>query len=169
MIEIFLAWLYVETHPVVMPAESSAQIPREWIRDEIYIPPEFREFFAESSRRHEVPFTVLTRCAYSESWINPKAVRYHRDRRHQDLGIFQWNSKWLQDHRGKLGHFDPMEPREAIDAAAKWLKILYDGLGSWYNAVLAFKRGVDGRRHAEPEIKAVCRWIVSAGPWVKTN
>lgn len=159
ILHIFSAWWYVETTPVVLPAERSDQIPREMIRDGIFIPPEYRDTIRIAAERYRIPFNVFARLGYSESWLDPRAVRFHKDRRQRDLGMWQFNSKWLAHHRAELGDFDPMNVEQATEKAAKKFRRLYDVTGSWYDAALSWKCGVEGRKDAGNGIKAVCRWI----------
>ncbi len=159
MIEIFLSWLYVESHNPILPAEGSQQIHREWIRDDIFIPFEYREMLQVAAFRYRIPFQVLVRLGYSESWLNPKAVRYHKGTKYRDLGMWQWNEKWLHTHRRELGWFDPMDPGQSTEKAARKFKRLYVLTGSWYEAALAYKCGFEGRKDAPEAIKEMCKWV----------
>lgn len=170
LFEILTASFYLETHPVILPAERSEQIPREWIRDSVFIPQEYRETLRIAAERYRINFQVFARLGYSESWLDPKAIRYHKGSKYRDLGMWQFNEKWLHAHFAELGRFDPMDVEQSTEKAAKKLKRLYLYHGSWYHASMSYKCGIEGSYEASDYIQAVCRWIAEGiRPWYKVR
>lgn len=116
-----------------------------------WIPPAFRAVVREASRETGISESVLGKLAASESSWRPGLVVGPLENGSYDLGVVGWNSRWLAFHRAQVGDFDPMNPVEAIPAAARWLRALENELGSLERAVVAWKSGAGhARRRTEP-------------------
>ena len=106
-----------------------------------------------------VPTEILDRLIESESsWIvNAKSNKPGEN----SIGLAQVNMKWLAYFKEKYGLKDPMKPSEALDFAADYLHDLYLATGSWYEAVLAYKCGLNGRHNAPGNIRKIAYWVVN--------
>lgn len=69
--------------------------------------------------------------------------------------------KWFPYFRERFGIEDPLNPWQSLEFAAKYLRWLYEQTGSWEEAVLSYKTGVNGAKNAGPKLRKLARWIVS--------
>ena len=119
-----------------------------WIEEQVPAPLTFQG----------VPVEILDRLIQSESswrpWVENKSPHEH------SVGLAQVNLRWLPYFREKYGLQDPRKPSEALSFAARYLQDLRQITGSWYEAVLAYKCGLDGRHAAPPHIRRIAWWVV---------
>lgn len=116
----------------------------------------------ESSEiNHKVPPDILYRLIESESSWDAKAV--NKTKKEYSVGLAQINTKWLEYFREVYKINDPWGAEQAVQFAEDRLYDLYLLTGSWYEACLAYKCGLEGRKDAPGDIKAICRWVVEGG------
>jgi hypothetical protein len=92
----------------------------------------FDDLMKGASDQHQVPYDILYNTLKAESGFNPKA----RNKTSTAKGIAQFI-----DSTAKEMGIDPLDPKQAIPAAAKYLKSHYDRFGSWKLAVAAYNQG----------------------------
>ena len=87
-----------------------------------------------------------------ESRFNSQAIGYNKNGS-RDLGIAQFNERYLNWYKNQYGEFDPFVPGEAIPVAIKHIESLKDRLGCWDAAIQAYNIGeaafLNGKRAAE--------------------
>ena len=105
-----------------------------------------------------VPLDILERLIESESSWNINAI--NKNDRETSVGLAQINLHWIDYYKQKYNITDPYKPSDAINFASRYLKDLYDRTGSWYEAVLAYKCGYNGRSRAPEKIKNISYWVV---------
>jgi soluble lytic murein transglycosylase-like protein len=105
---------------------------------------EYAELFELVADTEGVPTAVLESVAFAESRFEPDAQSPVRNDGFQDLGMFQFNAKYLawyaeQYNGGKP--FDPLGHETAAVIAARHLRALREQFGSWPLAVMAYNCG----------------------------
>jgi soluble lytic murein transglycosylase-like protein len=105
---------------------------------------EYTELFELVAGAERVPAAVLESVAFAESRFEPGAKSPMRSDGFQDMGMFQFNAKYLawyaeQYNGGKP--FDPLEHETAAVIAARHLRALREQFGSWPLAVMAYNCG----------------------------
>jgi len=108
-----------------------------------------------------VPPGILYRLIQSESSWNPRAA--HRSSREYSLGLAQVNMRYLEYFTKKYGLTDPLDPYQAVLFVERYLYDLYLQTGSWEEAVLAYKFGLDNRHRVGERYKHLAHWIVYGG------
>jgi soluble lytic murein transglycosylase-like protein len=107
-------------------------------------PVPYKALFDTASKEAEIPVEVLQAIAYAESRFNPDLISKARKDKSRDMGMFQFNSKYLswfaEKHNGGR-HFDPMLPAEAARIAARHIRWLYDKFEYWPAVILAYNAG----------------------------
>ena len=87
---------------------------------------------------------VLESVAFAESRFTPGAKYPARSDGFQDMGMFQFNEKylaWYAERYNGGNPFDPFEHETAAVIAARHLRALREQFGSWPLAVMAFNCG----------------------------
>lgn len=106
-----------------------------------------------------VPTDILDRLIQSESsWVVDAKSKKEGE---NSIGLAQVNMEWFEYFQKKYGITDPLKPSEALDFAADYLHDLYLATGSWYEAVLAYKCGLNGRVNAPENIKKIAYWVAT--------
>ena len=118
--------------PFIMEAPK-AEIPFQ-------IPAQYEKAFVTAALRHNIPLWVLARTAYRESGFNPNEIGDNGTS--IDLGMFQFNNRYLGWFCEKYGEFDPMNPYEAVEVAAQHLAWLHEQTGNWPDAIAAWNCGL---------------------------
>ena len=109
------------------------------------VPEEYRDMFTDAAASAGIPLWALESVAYIETGFNPGAMSAPREDGNCDLGMMQFNSKYLEWYARRYNGaepFDPLDPGEAIPIAAKHLSFLYDHYGTWADACLAYNAGI---------------------------
>lgn len=109
------------------------------------VPEQYRELFAAVSESVGIPIGVLESIADVESNFRPWAKSPMRKDGHQDLGMFQFSTKYLDWYSEKYNSgilFDPMDINVAIVVAASHLKFLYEFYDHWPTVCLAYNAGM---------------------------
>jgi len=109
----------------------------------------------------KVPPDILYRLIESESSWDAKAV--NKTKNEHSVGLAQVNMKWLEYFRRIYKISDPRDSVQAVQFVEDILYDIYLTTGSWYEACLAYKCGLEGRKDAPGDIKAICRWVVEGG------
>jgi soluble lytic murein transglycosylase-like protein len=102
-------------------------------------PPEaepYRKLIAAASGAHSVPANLLARLLYTESRFRPDIIDGRVKSSAGALGIAQF----MPATAASFG-IDPLDPRQAIDASAKYLRQLRDRFGTWRFALIAYNWG----------------------------
>jgi len=87
-----------------------------------------------ATRAYGLPPLLLARLAWQESRFRPDIISGETVSAAGAQGIMQIVPRW---HPG----VDPLDPPDAIDYAAKYLKGLYNRFGSWSLALAAYNAG----------------------------
>jgi len=87
--------------------------------------------FKEASATFDVPLSLLLAVAQQESGFNPNAVSDAGA-----LGIMQF-----EPATAKVYEINPLDPAQAIPAAAHYLRNLYDQFGNWAEALAGYNWG----------------------------
>ena len=109
------------------------------------VPPKFAPMLDQASTKYGVPLGVLHWVGYHESMWNPTAVGSQTSSG-TAKGMFQF-----MDGTAKELGINPLDPAQAIDGAARYLRKLYDETGDWTAAVEkygTFSTGLGARRDA---------------------
>lgn len=148
---VLLLWL-----PVLKFIQFYNEVPKIEITLDATNPYDCLEEYPSTETFRGVPVYILDRLLQSESsWIY-SAVNKEEDSR----GLAQVNMVYFDYFSRKYGITDPMNPWQSLCFAADYLYDLYLATGSWYEACLAYKCGLDGRSNAPEFIKSICRMIV---------
>lgn len=130
---------------------NSVQIQREFTMYEYsvsikptIVPDEYWELIEWNCWINDVPVYFYVSMLQLESNFNPNAKGYNIQSDTWDLGICQFNDRYIplfseQFNGGIL--FDPFNPEEAIPVSIKLLKSLYRELGSWDKAAMGYNCG----------------------------
>jgi len=127
------------------------------------VPEEYRELFADAADCAGIPPGALESIAWAESKFCAEAKSPEREDENRDLGMFQFNSKYLDWYAGQYNRgipLDPMIPAEAIGIAAKHIRFLYDRYGKWGDVLIAYNAGygaVDREEIPESAIQYLLR------------
>jgi soluble lytic murein transglycosylase-like protein len=108
------------------------------------VPEEYRSIFSGAAASTGIPPGVLESVAFVESEFKATAKSPVRESGHRDLGIFQFNSRYIDWYAEKYNQgkaFDPFNPEEAITVAALHMVFLFERYGNWEDAVLAYNAG----------------------------
>lgn len=92
----------------------------------------YAEKIGTTEATYGIPANLLARVLQQESNFNPLAISPVGA-----LGIAQFMPATARD----IG-VDPLEPFAAIDAAGKYLRSLYDKVGTWPKALAAYNWGI---------------------------
>lgn len=108
-----------------------------------------------------VPTEILDRLIQSESsWVVDAKSKKEGE---NSIGLAQVNMRFFQYFRETYGIQDPTNPWQSLCFAADYLSDLYLATGSWYEACLGYKCGLDGRADAPEWKKELCHWIAEGG------
>jgi soluble lytic murein transglycosylase-like protein len=107
------------------------------------VPEEYRLIFDTAINAAGIPPGVMESIAFVESGFTPSAVSPVRKSGYRDMGMFQFNSKYLDWYSERYGAFDPLKPEEAASVAAMHIRFLYDRYGHWPTVCLAYNAGMD--------------------------
>jgi len=107
----------------------------------IFTPPASAAPYADAIRaaesKYQLPDSLLARVLYQESRFRPEIINGTKTSSVGAQGIAQFMPATAAD----LG-IDPLDPFQAIPAAGKYLRRLYDSLGSWDRALAAYNWGI---------------------------
>jgi soluble lytic murein transglycosylase-like protein len=128
----------------------------------------YSDAIAEASAAQGLPDGLLARVLYQESAFRPDVITGNTKSTAGALGIAQFMPATAAD----LG-IDPLDPRQAIPAAAKYLRSLFDQLGSWPAALAGYNWGPGnvarkGVLAAPPETQKYVASIVADVPSLST-
>ena len=148
---------------------------------EIYIPPQYRALVNKLCVENDVPLYVFSKLIHSESRWSPKAKRinylynkdgtpiYNKDgtrRIHSiDKGIAQLNSLNHEEFAWRFNNNMPVDPYNvemSLTISCRYLSWLYDRTHSWYDAVCAYKCGLNKVRieNVPLNVKEVSKAII---------
>ena len=96
----------------------------------------YREPIAKAEQQYGMPPQLLARVLYQESRFRPEIINGSVKSPAGAVGIAQFLPTTAKD----LG-IDPLNPSQAIDGAARYLRQLYDRFGSWSDALAAYNWG----------------------------
>ncbi|HEY8085331.1 MAG TPA: lytic transglycosylase domain-containing protein [Methylophilaceae bacterium] len=127
---------------------ETAQTQGGWIADTIdmvkknltWQPPAsaapYLALIASASSSYSLPANLLARVLYQESSFNPDIITGKKTSPVGALGIAQFMPATAADFG-----INPLDPNQAIPAAAKYLKSLYNQFGTWDKALAAYNWG----------------------------
>lgn len=101
------------------------------------VPWQYRALISESENARGIPSGMLARLLYQESHYRPDIISGVTRSKVGALGIAQF----MPATAAELG-IDPLDPNQAIPAAAKYLSSLYRTTGSWRDALAAYNWGI---------------------------
>ncbi len=96
----------------------------------------WRPEIEQAERDHGLPTGLLARLLYQESRYRTDIITGATRSRAGAVGIAQF----MPATAAELG-IDPLDPRQAIPAAARYLRRLYDRFGDWKMALAAYNWG----------------------------
>lgn len=115
---------------------SMNQIPTAAAISSLYTPPAsaapFLDYIRSVEVKYSLPENLLVRQLQKESNFNPRAV----NPRSGAQGIAQFMTPTAKD----LG-VDPFDPLSAIDGAGRYMRMLFNSLGSWTAALAGYNWG----------------------------
>lgn len=113
---------------------------------------------AQAEGRYSIPPQLLARLLYQESRYRPEIIDGSVRSSAGAIGIAQFMPATAAD----MG-VDPLNPDSAIDGAARYLRLLYDGTGTWAGALAAYNWGIGNvRRRGLDAAPSETREYVSA-------
>lgn len=101
------------------------------------VPSEYESLILASEREYGLPAGLLARVLWQESRFRPDIISGKVKSSAGALGIAQFMPSTAME----LG-VDPLDPRQAIPGAARYLFKLYRRTGSWREAVAAYNWGI---------------------------
>lgn len=121
----------------------------------------YAERIAQAEQRYGLPASLLTRVLYQESRFRTDVITGAVRSSAGALGIAQFMPATARDLA-----IDPLNPNQAIDGAARYLRRLYDQTGSWDKALAAYNWGIGnvqrkGLSSAPAETRAYVRDILN--------
>jgi soluble lytic murein transglycosylase-like protein len=125
--------------PVFIGSREVSMPPR---RD---CPIEYQQILNTEASKAGIPIEVLESIIWAESRFLPTVRSPARKDGHRDLGLAQFNSRYLKWYSNKYNGgvlFDPMVPEEAVRIAALHIRYLYERYGHWPDVVLAYNAGI---------------------------
>jgi soluble lytic murein transglycosylase-like protein len=109
------------------------------------VPVEYRDLFQDSAASVGIPPEVLESIVFVESGFIAEALSPEREGGYRDLGICQFNSRYLDWYAGQYNGgvpFDPMNPEEAVPVAAQHIRFLWERYSHWPMVCLAYNAGM---------------------------
>lgn len=121
----------------------------------------YADTIADAETRYGLPPSLLGRVLYQESRFRTDIITGQTRSTAGALGIAQF----MPGTAREMG-IDPLNPTQAIDGAARYLRRLYDALGDWSKALAAYNWGIGnvsrkGLDAAPAETRAYVREILS--------
>jgi soluble lytic murein transglycosylase-like protein len=96
----------------------------------------YRDAIARAEERHSLPPSLLGRVLWQESRFRPDVIDGTTRSSAGAMGIAQF----MPDTAREFG-IDPLQPDQAIDAAGRYLRRLFEQFGDWRSAVAAYNWG----------------------------
>ena len=134
-------------------------------------PAEHRAIIEREAGNAGVPVEILESIIRAESDFTSAAQSAVREDGHRDIGICQFNTKylgWYSERYNGGVPFDPMDPEEAIRIAALHIRYLYERYGSWTDCILAYNAGtgaVDRDEIPESSLRYLIRIYERESAW----
>lgn len=100
-------------------------------------PAQYADLIAQAEDQNGLPRDLLARLLYQESRYRPDVINGTTASPVGALGIAQFMPATARE----LG-IDPLDPAQAIPAAARYLKRLYAQVGTWSEALAAYNWGI---------------------------
>ncbi len=95
----------------------------------------YREIFKNVSMVYNLPLNLLARVAYQESHFRPEIISGETKSEKGAVGIMQIMPRWHPN-------VDPSDPHDSIQYAGKYLRQLFNKLGTWEHALAAYNWGI---------------------------
>jgi hypothetical protein len=113
-------------------------------RPHVAVPKQYYNMIVMVCDFYDIPEYPFSKMLEVESNFNPMAVSGPNANGTYDYGIAQLNSAYLEEFgwRYKFGKIDPFDPEQSIHVAAKHLSVLYEHIGSWEKAFMAYNIGL---------------------------
>lgn len=128
-----------EPAPDNLPAPEAESV-METLADlfaRLAVPSEYESLILASEREYGLPAGLLARVLWQESHFRPDIISGKVKSSAGAIGIAQFMPATAME----LG-VDPLDPRQAIPGAARYLFKLYRRTGSWREAVAAYNWGI---------------------------
>jgi len=121
----------------------------------------YADLIARAERQHGIPESLLARVLYQESRFREDIITGRTRSPAGALGIAQFMPATARE----LG-IDPLNPQQAIPAAALYLRRLYNATGDWAKALASYNWGIGnvtrrGIEVAPAETQAYMREILA--------
>ena len=134
--------LPIDPGPILFNPPEPFPTPLPPCRD---CPAEYLPIIEKEAENAGIPIEILESIIWVESGFRATAQSPPREDGHRDVGICQFNSKyldWFSDQYNSGILFDPMDPGEAIRIAALHIRYLYERYGSWPEVCIAYNAGM---------------------------
>ena len=128
----------VPVKPYVVPTQPALRKSIETTYVGWEIPPEgeiYKQALVAAALVYTLPKNLLARVAFQESNFRPDIISGKTKSSAGAIGIMQIIPKWHPD-------VNPLDPMDSIHYAAKYLRKLYDQLGTWPLALAAYNWGI---------------------------
>ncbi len=116
------------------------------------VDPRYYDTVHAINRDTAIPMDLLVRLIERESCWEARAISTPNRNGSVDMGIMQFNSKYLGYFAMKFNGgvmFDPLDPEINLRVGMKYIAHLYRSTGSWYNAVAAYNAGLTRLRSGD--------------------
>lgn len=110
--------------------------PIDYMAENIDVPDKYKQDVANAAEENGVPQEILANMLKKESSFNEAVISGTKKSTSGALGIAQF----MPETAKSLG-IDPLDPKQAVPAAAKYLKQMYDKFGTWEKALAAYNAG----------------------------
>lgn len=125
---------YTDSFTEIIPEyEMTTENNTDWKTNDY---PLYASIIAQSEINNGIPVDLLARLLYEESRYNPKIINGTIKSNKGALGIAQFMPATAAEM-----HINPLDPYQAIPAAAIYLRRQYNALGNWQAALGAYNWG----------------------------
>jgi soluble lytic murein transglycosylase-like protein len=137
----WITWRQATTHPVELETETDS-IEGEIVNKTVSIfrlwraPAQYAYLIDQAEREHGIPTAMLERLLWQESRYRQDIITGRVRSPAGALGIAQF----MPATAAEFG-IDPLKPEQAIPAAARYLRRLFNRFGNWTEALAAYNWG----------------------------
>lgn len=137
----WITWRQATTHPAELETETDS-IEGEIVNKTVSIlrlwraPEQYADMIDRAEREHGIPPAMLERLLWQESRYRQDIITGRVRSPAGAMGIAQF----MPATAAEFG-IDPLKPEQAIPAAARYLRRLYNRFGNWTEALAAYNWG----------------------------